>query len=263
MPHPAEQDVTHVIFDMDGLLLDTEPLYTAASEAVAARHGSTDPSGLPLAFTWDLKVRQMGLPSAELAKLVVQELRLPIPPEQYTREVKEIQQETFPQCQLMPGAERLVRHLHSLPGVQIAVATSSPRDTYELKTTNHKELFSLFHHVVCGSSDPEVLRGKPAPDIFLVCARRFSGPEPEATVEQGISVTDFRQHGPHPASCLVLEDSPAGARAALAAGMRCLMVPDPRMFDTPDHIPSGVTLVIRSLEELQPAELMEACNAYW
>ena len=56
MPHPAEQAVTHVLFDMDGLLLDTEPLYTAATEAVAARHGSTDPSGLPLAFTWDLKV---------------------------------------------------------------------------------------------------------------------------------------------------------------------------------------------------------------
>jgi pseudouridine-5'-monophosphatase len=262
MPHPAEQHVTHLLFDMEGLLQDTEPLYTAATEVVAARHGSTDPSGLPLAFTWDLKVRQMGLPSDELAKLVVQELRLPISPEQYTREVKAIQQETFPHCQLLPGAEGLVRYLHSLPGVQIAVATSSPRDTYELKTTNHKELFSLFHHVVCGSTDPEVERGKPAPDIFLVCARRFS--EPEETEELGISVTDFRQTtGPHPASCLVVEDSPAGARAALAAGMRCLMVPDARMFDTPDHIPTGVTLVIRSLEELQPAELMTACNAYW
>ena len=59
MPHPAEQAVTHVLFDMDGLLLDTEPLYTAATEAVAARHGSTDPSGLPLAFTWDLKVAEL------------------------------------------------------------------------------------------------------------------------------------------------------------------------------------------------------------
>lgn len=251
MPHPAEKDVTHVLFDMDGLLLDTEPLYTAATEAVAARHGSTDPSGLPIAFTWDLKVRQMGLGSEELAKLIVKELRLPISPEQYTREVRQIQEETFPNCQLLPGVERLVRYLADRPDVQIAVATSSPRETYELKTSKHKELFSLFNHVVCGSSDPEVKQGKPAPDIFQVCASRFPDPVP------GI------QFIPHPASCLVLEDSPAGVKAALAAGMRCLMVPDERMFETPDWIPQGVTLVIRSLEELAPEELMAACNAYY
>eukprot|EP00092_Neocalanus_flemingeri_P014060 GFUD01015168.1.p1 GENE.GFUD01015168.1~~GFUD01015168.1.p1 ORF type:complete len:246 (+),score=83.05 GFUD01015168.1:35-772(+) len=245
MPHPAEQAVTHVLFDMDGLLLDTEPLYTAASEAVAARHGSTDPSGLPLAFTWDLKVRQMGLPSDKLAELIVKEMRLPISPEQYTREARQIQEETFPACQLLPGAERLVRYLAAQPNIQIAVATSSPRETFELKTSKHQELFSLFNHVVCGSSDPEVKQGKPAPDIFQVCAARFP------------------DHTPHPASCLVLEDSPAGVQAALAAGMRCLMVPDSRMFDTPDNIPKGVTLVIRSLEELLPEDLMAACDAYW
>ena len=109
MPHPAEQGVTHVIFDMDGLLLDTEPLYTAATEAVAARHGSTDPLGAPRPFTWDLKVRQMGLPSTELAKLIVKELALPISPEQYTEEARKLQEETFPNCTLLPGVDRLVR----------------------------------------------------------------------------------------------------------------------------------------------------------
>lgn len=244
MPHPAELGVTHVIFDMDGLLLDTEPLYTSATETVAARHGSTDPTGAPRPFTWDLKVRQMGLPSKDLARLIVKELALPISPDQYTVEVRQLQEKTFPNCNLLPGAERLVRELASKQ-IPMAVATSSPRETFELKTQNHKDLFSLFHHVVCGSSDPEVKEGKPAPDIFQVCASRFSAPLP------------------HPASCLVLEDSPAGVRAALAADMRCLMVPDLRMFDTPEHIPAGVTLVIRSLDELTPDDLMSACDAYW
>ena len=103
--------MTHVIFDMDGLLLDTEPLYTSATEAVAAKHGSTDPSGAPRPFTWDLKVRQMGLPSADLARLIVKELALPISAEQYTVEVRKLQEETFPNCRLLPGAERLVREL--------------------------------------------------------------------------------------------------------------------------------------------------------
>jgi len=244
MPHPAELGVTHVIFDMDGLLLDTEPLYTSATEALAAKYGSTDPTGAPRPFTWDLKVRQMGLPSGDLAKLIVKELALPISAEQYTMEVRQLQEKTFPNCKLLPGAERLVRELAS-KSIPMAVATSSPRATFELKTQNHKDLFSLFHHVVCGSSDPEVKAGKPAPDIFQVCASRFDPPLP------------------HPASCLVLEDSPAGVRAALAADMRCLMVPDSRMFDTPEHIPAGVTLVIKSLNELTPDQLMAACGAYW
>jgi len=192
----------------------------------------------------DLKVRQMGLPSADLAKLIVKELALPISAEQYTMEVRQLQEKTFPNCKLLPGAERLVRELASKK-IPMAVATSSPRATFEMKTQNHKDLFSLFHHVVCGSSDPEVKAGKPAPDIFQVCASRFDPPLP------------------HSASCLVLEDSPAGVRAALAADMRCLMVPDLRMFDTPEHIPAGVTLVIKSLEELTPEQLMAACGAYW
>merc|ERR1719239_1782525 len=116
-------------------------------------------------------------------------------------EVRQLQEKTFPNCKLLPGAERLVREL-AIKKIPMAVATSSPRATFELKTQNHKDLFSLFHHVVCGSSDSEVKAGKPAPDIFQVCASRFDPPLP------------------HPASCLVLEDSPAGVRAALAADMR-------------------------------------------
>lgn len=76
------------------------------------------------------------------------------------------------------GAERLLRHLHS-KGVNIALATSSSRENFELKTTHHGDVFKLFHHIVTGSSDPEVKHGKPAPDIFLICASRFPEPAPQ------------------------------------------------------------------------------------
>ena len=76
---------------------------------------------------------------------------------------------------LLTGAEMLLRHLHS-KGVNIALATSSNRESYELKTSHHREVFDLFHHVVTGGSDPEVKRGKPSPDVFLTCASRFPNP---------------------------------------------------------------------------------------
>jgi len=70
------------------------------------------------------------------------------------------------------GAERLVQHLHKNK-VPIAVATSSGKESVAVKTKNFQDLFGLFPHIVMGSSDPEVKNGKPAPDIFQVCANRF------------------------------------------------------------------------------------------
>ena len=76
----------------------------------------------------------------------------------------------------MSGADKLVRHLHG-HGIPIAIATGSHTEEMEMKTKNHKELFSLFQHAVYSSSDPEVKNGKPAPDCFIVAADRFkNGP---------------------------------------------------------------------------------------
>ncbi|XP_015835839.1 pseudouridine-5'-phosphatase isoform X3 [Tribolium castaneum] len=217
----AFKKVTHVIFDLDGLLLDTEPLYTKAAQNVVGKYGKT--------YTYDIKQRVLGFTGADAAKQVIKLLDLPLTWEEYYNLVKEQYPLVMSDASLMPGAERLVRHFHSKQ-VPIAVATSSGQDTYDLKVSKHKSLFSLFSHVVTGGTDPEVERGKPSPDIFLVCASRF-------------------KDKPKPEQCLVFEDAPNGVQAALGAGMQVVWVPDKQ---TDENLGKMATLKLNSLDEVKP-----------
>ncbi len=104
-----------VIFDMDGLLLDTEGIYTEVTSLIAGRYGKT--------FDWSVKQNIIGRGANDLAKYVVQALELPITPEEFLQIREPLMRERFPKAQAMPGAEALVRHLkaHNIP---IAVGTS-------------------------------------------------------------------------------------------------------------------------------------------
>lgn len=215
---------------MDGLLLATEELYTEAAKKVSEKFARN--SLAPKVVTWELKVKQMGLQKNDLAKIMVEQLDLTCTPDQYLEETCKIHMEVFGEAKLLKGVNRLIRHLHRCH-VPIALATSSSREYFELKTQNHRELFQLFHHIVTGHSDPEVILGKPFPDINLVCAKRFDPPAMD------------------PKKCLVFEDSPNGVKAALAAGMQCVMVPDPDMYTTPGYM-TEAHLVIPSLLDFKP-----------
>jgi pseudouridine 5'-phosphatase len=215
----APPQITHIIYDNDGLLLDTEPFYTEAHQILAARYGKV--------FDWTVKSRMIGLRAEDSAHVVIQALQLPLSVAAYLEERKHLLEEMFPQAEPMPGAVRLSLHLHQA-GIPQAVATSSDRFYFDLKITRHQEWFKIFQCVVLGD-DPEIGRGKPAPDIFFLAAKRLQA---------------------SPAHCLVLEDSPAGVEAARAAGMFVIAVPDPHMEDS--AYPRAHQ-IIRNLNDLDPA----------
>ncbi|OAY69705.1 (DL)-glycerol-3-phosphatase 2-like [Ananas comosus] len=216
--------ISHVIFDMDGLLLDTEPFYTVVQERILERFGKV--------FDWSLKAKLMGKKAIESARIFVEECGLVgmLTPEEFLEEREGMLQELFPTCSLLPGVERLVTHLHK-NGIPMCVATGSYKRHFELKTQNHGKIFAMMHHVVMGD-DPEVKKGKPSPDIFLAALKRF-----EDNVD--------------PSKVLVFEDAPSGVAAAKNAGMFVVMIPDPRL-DASYH--KDADQVLSSLLDFRPGD---------
>ena len=183
-----------VIFDMDGLMLDTEPIAARAWEKTFLELGYT------LSDELNRSMIGRNVPDSNMIVLKAMGADFPIA---LCREranaayTKLLDAEGIP---LKEGLVELLEFLRKKPWA-MAVATSTPRDLalHKLTLTN---LASNFTAIVAGD---DVERGKPAPDLFLATARLV---------------------GASPGSCVVLEDSPAGIRAGHAAGMVPIMVPD-------------------------------------
>jgi pseudouridine-5'-monophosphatase len=217
----VHQRVTHCIFDMDGLLLNTESFYTDVQRDLVKQYGKE--------HTWELKSKMMGMKALDACRYLVATLDIgdQVTPEEFLEKRETALDALFPTCVLMPGVEKLLRHLSACK-VPFCLATSSHKRHYELKTTNHKPMFELFSHRITGD---QVSVGKPAPDIFLKAAAEFDPPA-------------------SPSDCLVFEDAPAGVASAVAAGMPVVMVPHPSLGK---ELTKDATVVLPSLEDFDPA----------
>ena len=206
-----------IIFDLDGTLLDTEPLYSEATQKLL------DPFGH--IYSLELKKKCMGGDSRRSARLTIDEYDLPMTVDQYLSAREVYLLELFPASPEIPGAGAFVTTLTD-KRLPLGLATSSHKHLCEIKLSN-KAWKTAFQSIVCGDN-AAVKKGKPEPDIFLECA-----------ADLGLAAGD----------CIVFEDSPIGIKAARAAGMRVVAVNGPyvEMADLKD-----ADTVIDSYEEILP-----------
>ncbi|RHZ63671.1 hypothetical protein CDV55_106512 [Aspergillus turcosus] len=207
------------LFDMDGLLIDSEDKYTEITNAILQEFGK------PL-LPWEIKAQLQGRPQPEASKIFHHWAQLPISPEEYAAKQAALQAKYFPQSQPLPGVKTLLSTLLSTQKtdqpVYIALATSSHSKNFKLKTDHLQDLFSAFPESqrVLGD-DPRIGkgRGKPLPDIYLLALE---------TINEGL-----RQRGEpeiRPEECLVFEDAVPGVEAGRRAGMRVIWCPHPGLL---------------------------------
>ena len=205
-----------VIFDMDGLLFDTEALYQEAILLAAGEGGHE--------VALDVFNRTVGLPWAQSRTLLLSHFGDAFPVDDFQEAwVRHFWVIAETRLALKPGALELLDTLDQFR-LPRAIATSSFRRTVERHLTAYN-LMGRFAEIV-GHGDYE--RGKPAPDPFLKAAARL-GVEPDL--------------------CLALEDSHNGVRAASSAGMMTIMVPD--LLEPTDEIRGLCTFVVRDLHEVR------------
>ena len=217
---------------MDGLLLDTEDLYTIAVNTVLERYGKPP-------MPWSVKAKLQGRPGPAANKIFHDWAGLPISQEEYTSQNSAVQHNLFPSAKALPGVEQLLANLgrtrywdvkpnaehrwsepQSPRRVHLALATSSHAGNFKLKTSHLTELFSVFpsqRRVLGDDTRVAAGRGKPLPDIFLLALKTINDSLPQG--EPPIK----------PEECLVFEDSVPGVEAGRRAGMRVLWCPHPML----------------------------------
>jgi HAD superfamily hydrolase (TIGR01509 family) len=204
-----------VIFDLDGVLLDSEQLWDQAREQLAEERGGR----------WHANAQRdmMGMSSPEWSRYMHDVIGLPEPPEEISREVVErlatLYRERLP---VVPGAREAVERLAAR--WPLGLASSSNRELIDLAL----ELLGVKQLFKATVSSEEVARGKPAPDVYLEAARRL---------------------GVDPTHAAAIEDSENGIRAAKAAGMRVIAIPN-RHFPPPDEALAQADVVLVSLAGL-------------
>ena len=212
--------VTHVILDLDGTLINTEQLVDEVVSAVLHKRGDFTASRVRKAMEHVRGMRPGDGTRAVMDLLEITDVSV----DALLAETSALLDARWGEVSMMPGARRLLDHLH-VHGVKTALATSTPAAFLAKKMLSHDGWVERLSVVATGD---EVENGKPEPDIFLLAAERL---------------------GVDPRTCVVLEDTPLGVKAAKAAGAFAIAIPSIH-DDFAAYEDAGADQTIRSLYDL-------------
>jgi HAD superfamily hydrolase (TIGR01509 family) len=212
--------VEAVVFDLDGVLIDSEQVWDEVREQLARERGGR----------WHERAQadMMGMSAPEWSRYMHDVIGLTESPHEINAEVVERllarYRESLP---LLPGAVEAVQRLAAR--WPLGLASSSNREVIDAVL----EWSGLAAYFRATASSEEAARGKPAPDVYLECARRLEV---------------------DPERCAAIEDSRNGILSARAAGMRVIAIPNPHYTPSEDAL-AAADVVLRSLDELTPEQI--------
>jgi HAD superfamily hydrolase (TIGR01509 family) len=217
--------VQAVVFDLDGVLLDSEQVWDEARRDLVAETGGR--------WTDDATTAMMGMSAPEWSRYLARDLRVPLDPGEIDRDVvRRVIARYRKRLPALPGAREAVRRLAER--WPLGLATSSNREVVDAVL----EALGVVRCFAATVSSEEVSRGKPAPDVYLEAARRLGAP---------------------PAACAAIEDSSNGLRSASAAGMTVVAIPNRHFPPAPDAL-AVAAIVLRDLDELTPDVVQDAAR---
>jgi HAD superfamily hydrolase (TIGR01509 family) len=219
----AKLSVTAVAFDLDGVIVDTEPFWADAKREVSAEAGGRWSDDAPEAM--------LGMSGPEWSQYMHDELAVPLPPEEIRQRVVDAMLRRLAEgAPLLPGAREAVEAI----GARWPLALASSADRPVIETVLDVTGLTRFFKVVVASD--EVGRGKPAPDVYLAAAKRL---------------------GADPRQMVAIEDSPNGMRSAKGAGMAVVAIPNPSS-GSDDTVLATADVVLDSVAELTPEVVEQA-----
>ena len=203
-----------VIFDMDGLLIDSEPVWDKARFDMAAQYGKS--------WNADDHHAVMGVSTQTWVEYMIGRLELTLSPQQVEQYIVDAMNALYAaEIPYKTGAINAVNLAHK--NFKTGLASGSVRSLIDTVTSSNE--FSGKFEIILAAD--EVAKGKPAPDVYLETAKRL---------------------GVNPESCVCLEDSNSGLLSGINAGMKVVAVPDPR-FPPKTEILEQATVVLDSLDE--------------